>query len=100
MQPRPLPWMLSAQAGGPVGVNLHSGLRSFVNEVSLVEELNKASAQHLKGVRLGLQISGSCWWVRRQYFVLICSFLRSCSSRVTESNIDMRGRDAQPHFRS
>ena len=33
-------------------------------------------------------------------FVLICSFLRSCSSRVTESNIDMRGRDAQPHFRS
>lgn len=66
VQPRPHPWMLSAQAGGPVGVNLHLVLRSFVNEVTLVKELDKALTQHLKGVRLGLRISGSCWWVKRE----------------------------------
>lgn len=71
VQPRPLLRMLSAQAGGPAGVNLHLGLRSFVNEVTLVEELDKALTQRLKGVRLGLQISGFCWWVKGES-VLFC----------------------------
>ena len=36
------------QAGQLVGVNLPSGLRSFINEVTIIEEIDKAMTQLLK----------------------------------------------------